>query len=374
MTTIFKSYDLWEMVQHGYELLEMEIDALEEDLTKKQIATLRENRMNDARVLGIIEGVVSDFIFPRIANEETAKATWDALQQEYRGDVKVRKVKLQSLRHDFEYTRMREDEPLNDYFSTLFDVVTQMKTFGEDLPNERIMQKLLISLTKPYDSIMSVIEETKDIDTLSVQDVLASLNAFDQRLERHADGATEKAFQSLNIGSSSHSNQHQSRPKKDWKEKKNKKWEGKSNREHKDNSGNNNGGGKSKPLCKYYDKAHFGECCFKGKPKCHKCNRFGQLQNDCKSNTTQQVNITNQVEEETNVFSAFSANVVKDNKVWYINSVCINHMTTHESLLTDIDTTFTGKVKMGNGNIVEAIGKCILIIEATLRKSCWYQV
>ncbi|KAM0955117.1 hypothetical protein ACFX2A_024040 [Malus domestica] len=194
MTTIFKSYDLWEMVQHGYELPEMEIDVLEEDLTEKQIATLKENRMNDARALGIIQGAVSDFIFPRIANEETAKAAWDTLQQEYIGDVKVRKVKLQSLRRDFEYTRMREYEPLKDYFSRLFDVVTQMKTYGEELPNERIVQKLLISLTKPYDSIVSVIEETKDTDTLSVQDVMASLRAFDQRLERHVDGTTEKAF------------------------------------------------------------------------------------------------------------------------------------------------------------------------------------
>ena len=72
--------------------------------------------MNNARALGIIQEAVSDLIFPRIANEDTAKVVWDALQQEYRGDVKVRKVKLQSLRRDFEYTHMREDEPLKDSF------------------------------------------------------------------------------------------------------------------------------------------------------------------------------------------------------------------------------------------------------------------
>ncbi|CAN6694158.1 unnamed protein product [Malus baccata var. baccata] len=285
--------------------------------------------MNDARALGIIQGAVSDFIFPKIANEETAKAAWDTLQQEYKGDVKVQKVKLQFLRQ---------------------------------LPNERIVQKLLISLTKPYDSIVSVIEKTKDTDTLSVQDVMNSLRAFDQRLERHADKTIEKAFQSLNIGSSSHSNQHQNRPRKDWKGK-NKKWEGRPSGENRHNSGNNSGGGKIKPLCKYCDKAYFGECWFKGKPKCHKCNRFGHLQKDCRPNTTQQVNIANQVQYETNVFCAFSASVVKDSEVWYIDNGCSNHMTAHESLLTDTDTTYTEKVKMGNGNIVEATGRGTLIIE-----------
>ncbi|XP_068307388.1 uncharacterized protein [Pyrus communis] len=107
---------------------------------------------------------------------------------------------------------MKENELLKDYFTRLFDVIKKMKTYGEELPNERIVQKLLISLTKPYDSIVSVIEETKDTETLSVQDVMASLRAFDQRLKRHADFAPEKAFQSLNIGSSSQASASNQKP------------------------------------------------------------------------------------------------------------------------------------------------------------------
>ncbi|CAN6718022.1 unnamed protein product [Malus baccata var. baccata] len=190
MTTIFKSYDLWDMVQYRYELPEMEVDALEEDLTETQLKTLKQNRMEDARALGIIQGAVSNTIFLRIANEESANGSW-------------------------EYTRMRENELLKDYFTRLFDIVNKMKTYGEELPNERIVQKLLISLTKPYDSIVSVIEETKDTETLSVQDVMTSLRAFDQMLERHAGFAPEKAFQSLNVGSSSQASASKQKPQ--WK-------------------------------------------------------------------------------------------------------------------------------------------------------------
>ncbi|KAM1445266.1 hypothetical protein ACFX2I_041321 [Malus domestica] len=114
MTTIFKSYDIWNMVQYGYELPEMEIDALEKDLTETQLQTLNQNRIEDFRALGIIQGAVSNTIFSRIANKESAKGTWEVLQQEYIGDTKVRKVKLQSLRRDFEYKRMRENELLKD--------------------------------------------------------------------------------------------------------------------------------------------------------------------------------------------------------------------------------------------------------------------
>ncbi|KAM2603228.1 hypothetical protein FF1_041260 [Malus domestica] len=92
----------------------MEVDALEEDLTETQLKTLKQNRIEDVTALGIIQGVVSDTIFPRISNKESAKGTWEVLQQEYRGDTKVRKLKLKSLRRDFEYTRMRENELLKD--------------------------------------------------------------------------------------------------------------------------------------------------------------------------------------------------------------------------------------------------------------------
>ena len=60
------------------------------------------------------------------------------------------------------------------------------------------------------------------------------------------------------------------------------------------------------------------------------------MMKDCRSKNVQQVNYANQVEEETNVFCAFSAKVEKNNEVWYIDSGCSNHMTVHESLLIDI--------------------------------------
>ena len=50
--------------------------------------------MKDAKALGIIQGAVSDEIFPRIAILETAKEAWDTLKQEFIGDKHVRSVKL----------------------------------------------------------------------------------------------------------------------------------------------------------------------------------------------------------------------------------------------------------------------------------------
>lgn len=65
----------------------------------------------------------------------------------------MRLAKLQGLRSEFEYILMGEDECLSVYLVKLFDLINQMKSNGEEISNQRVVQKLLISLRKSYDSI-----------------------------------------------------------------------------------------------------------------------------------------------------------------------------------------------------------------------------
>ena len=112
-------------------------------------------------------------------NEETSKGTWNILKQRFKGDKQVRSIKLQGLRQEFEYTHMKDSESLSAYLTRLFDILNQMKSYGEDLSRERMVQKLLISLPKSYDRICSMIEHSKDFETLEVQEVVASLKSFE---------------------------------------------------------------------------------------------------------------------------------------------------------------------------------------------------
>lgn len=166
---------------------------------------------------------ISDEIFPRVSNEVKAKGAWDVLEKEYKGSTKVRSVKLQHLRRDFEYARMKDDELLNDYLTRLTDVINQMKSYGENIVDSRIVEKLLLSLSPKYDTIVSVIEQIKDLESLTIEELKGSIKAFDQRLEIHAEHSVETSFQSLNVSSKgkwkAESSTQQSKPKveKNWK-------------------------------------------------------------------------------------------------------------------------------------------------------------
>lgn len=55
---------------------------------------------------------------------------------------------------------------ISSYLTRLFDMINQMKVYGEEWSNKRIVEKLLISLTPNYDYIVFVIEGTKKLDEL----------------------------------------------------------------------------------------------------------------------------------------------------------------------------------------------------------------
>ncbi|CAN6571665.1 unnamed protein product [Malus baccata var. baccata] len=83
MTTILKSYGLWELVENGFEPLDPKSEKAVVDEMKKETTDevlFSEILMKDARALGMIQGAVSDQIFPRIMNEETSKGAWDVLK------------------------------------------------------------------------------------------------------------------------------------------------------------------------------------------------------------------------------------------------------------------------------------------------------
>lgn len=175
MRTLFTSHGLWKFVEVGFQDADPE-----KTLTEAENMLMESNIKKDARALYIIQMALSDEIFPRVSNEVKAKGAWDVLEKEYKGSTKVRSVKLQHLRRDFEYARMKDDELLNDYLTRLTDVINQMKSYGENIDDSRIVEKLLLSLSLKYDTIVSVIEQTKDLESLTIEELKGSIKTFDQ--------------------------------------------------------------------------------------------------------------------------------------------------------------------------------------------------
>ena len=318
METVLIALDLWEVVEDGiksHQAPEIAGGSGDEESEADQIilhasTTSREEKIKNAKALSLIQGALTNDLFPRIRNEKTAKEAWDILSREFRGDKKVRAVKLQGVRADFEYLRMSESESLDGYLAKFFATINNLKSLGEDVSENRIVQKLLMSLSRRYKSIVSIIEETRDLEVLREEEVIASAKVYDKREDLHDERdklrGTEKAFSSLKVGNNQGYNSHKSfqgRPTQKWQpqDRRGSNWTPNRtlNSYNKSNWNNTVGGSNQagvKPQCQVCQKHHFGLCRHKGKPRCGRCNRFGHIAKDCDSYSNKQ--LANYAKEE----------------------------------------------------------------------------
>ena len=266
---------------------------------------------------------------------------------------------------------MKENETLNEFSSKFMELVNQMKSYGEEISDKRIVEKLLISLPDKFDPIVAVIEETKDLSLLSVQELFGSLKTYEQRLLRHSEKSVESAFQSKislnsrNVERKPISNENRSDSSRGGRTGRGRargrdgRGRGRFNHERKFTNEENS----SIPKCNICERNSHVEkdCWFKGKPQCFNCKQ------NCRFKNNQQASCVEEKEADENMFYACQSVVEQKNNVWFLDSGCTNHMIGNKNIFLDMDATINSQVKMGNGDLVNVKGKCTIDIQTKMR-------
>lgn len=136
---------------------------------------MRENRKKDAKALFSIQSALDDNIFPHISAASSSHEAWDILKQEYLGDQRVIKVRLQTLGRDFAVLVMGDKESVQNYLSKVTNIVSQMRCYGEKISNEDVVSKVLWSLNKNRDNFVLAIKEAQDMSSYTVDEIMGSL-------------------------------------------------------------------------------------------------------------------------------------------------------------------------------------------------------
>jgi hypothetical protein len=125
---------------------------------------------------------------------ETAKAMWDKLISNYEGNEKVKDAKLQPYRLQFEQLKMNEDEIVNKIFLRVEELVNSMKGLGEKIEDVLLVQKILRSLPDRFNPKVSAIEKLNDLKTLSIDQLLETLTAYEMRISKDKSTTREASF------------------------------------------------------------------------------------------------------------------------------------------------------------------------------------
>jgi hypothetical protein len=103
----------------------------EVEYTADEKKTLKEQRKKDKKALFLLYQALDESTFKKVAEAMTSKQAWE------------KRVRLQSLRGEFEALHMKDGESVSDYFSQLLVIVNGLKRNNEKVDDIRVVEKVL---------------------------------------------------------------------------------------------------------------------------------------------------------------------------------------------------------------------------------------
>ena len=89
---------------------------------------------------------------------------------------------------------MEEDESFDEFYAKLRDIVNLAFNFGETIPEPKIVRKVLGFLLERFHAKIIVIKESKDIDKISLTELIGNLQTYELRLTRIGKSSKSKSM------------------------------------------------------------------------------------------------------------------------------------------------------------------------------------
>jgi hypothetical protein len=146
----------------------------------------------------VILAALAPTIVRKVMRYNTIKEVWDKLNNIYEHDPKVKKVKLQRHRAEFENLMMNEKEDIATYLLRVDEVFNAIRGLGEELDESLVVQKVLRSFLLKYDAKVFSIEETRDLTKMTMDELHGNLMAYEMRTGTESDQTNnEAAFKAI---------------------------------------------------------------------------------------------------------------------------------------------------------------------------------
>jgi hypothetical protein len=169
-----KSIDVWNIVESGW----IKPEDTTDELTISQTST----QLSNDKAFHALCQVLSPSEFARISNYESAQEAWYILETRYEGTTLVKSAKLQMLISRFEEIKMLEDETFGEFYTRIRDLRNSMVSLGKTVSDVKVIRKILRSLSELFRIKVTTIEESKDLESMKIEELVGSLQTYEYSL------------------------------------------------------------------------------------------------------------------------------------------------------------------------------------------------
>ena len=110
------------------------------------------------------------------------KAFLKSIDEKVQNSVEINK--LQQLTSKFESTRMSDDESFDEFYAKLNNIVNSTYNLGGIYDQPKIVRKILGSLTEDFRPKVTAITESKDVDSIPVDELVRFLQSYELDLPK----------------------------------------------------------------------------------------------------------------------------------------------------------------------------------------------
>ncbi|RVW86662.1 hypothetical protein CK203_039881 [Vitis vinifera] len=95
----------------------------------------KERKTRKAKAKASLFATVSPSILIKIMKIDLAVEIWEYLKEEYKGDERIKNMKVMNLIQEFEMKKMKESNAIKDYGAQLLSIGDKVRLLGKEFSN-----------------------------------------------------------------------------------------------------------------------------------------------------------------------------------------------------------------------------------------------
>ena len=179
-------YDIWYIAMHSDTIPRKKVDdrfveKTHEDLDDKDKIMISKN----AKAKNYYICCLDKNIYNSFDQASKAHEMWRMLEATHQGTSFMKEAKINILVQQYEMFKMHSNEAIAKIFSR-FDIITNdLYTFGKLYISTKLVNKILRSLPKAYQSKVMAIREAMDLSKLPLEELMGSLMTHEIIMRDH---------------------------------------------------------------------------------------------------------------------------------------------------------------------------------------------